>query len=119
MNSTALTRRNFFALTSAGFTAAMLPRSLSAAEKSSPTRWPIGCFNRLGAKWSYDEALDSIKGAGYKWTGLLTPAPARGDVFTSSSATPDYLASVKQKIAARGLKANMAALRVKNDVALA
>jgi sugar phosphate isomerase/epimerase len=63
-------------------------------------------------------ALDGIRDAGYRWTGLLTPTPARGEIFTDAKATPEYLASVGQKIAAHGLKLNTASLRVKNDLPL-
>lgn len=73
-------------------------------------KWPVGCFNRPWTKWSYDECLDGIKAAGYQYTGLLTAT--RQDPFTGSATTPEYLAALKQKIAARGLKANMTALRV-------
>lgn len=107
-----LSRRDFLALTASGLAATMLPPSLHAAGKSPPPPWPIGCFNRPWIKWSYDETLDAIKGAGYTHTGLLTPVTARGDVFTNAHATPEYLAGLKQKIAARGLKCNMTALRV-------
>ena len=119
MHSHATTRRHFITATSGAAAIALLSRSVFAADKSSPTRWPIGCFNRPWTKWSYDETLAAIKAAGYQWTGLLTPAAAKGDVFTSSNATPEYLASLKQKIAARGLKVNMTALRVKTDLPLA
>ena len=117
MPSTPFTRRDFLTAASTGVATAMLPPALRASEKSTPTRWPIGCFNRPWTKWSYDEALDAIKAAGYKHTGLLTPTKA--DVFTSSNASPEYLAALKQKIAARGLTVNMTALRVKNGVPLA
>ncbi len=121
MNATPVTRRHFLTAASSSLvTAALVPRSVFGAEKktSAAASWPIGCFNRPWTKWSYDETLDAIKGAGYRWTGLLTPGVAKGDVFTSSSATPEYLAALKQKIAARGLKANMSALRVKNGIPL-
>ena len=64
-------------------------------------QWPIGCFNRPWTKWSYDEALDGIKGAGYKLTGLLSVH--RGEEFTYSAATPEYLDNLKKRIAQRGL----------------
>jgi sugar phosphate isomerase/epimerase len=115
----ALSRRAFLAAASAGAAAALLPRAARAAGPLPPTRWPIGCFNRPWTKWSYDETLDAIKAAGYTTTGLLSPVAAKGDVFTGSAATPEYLATLKQKIAARGLAVNMTALRVKNDVPLA
>jgi sugar phosphate isomerase/epimerase len=118
MFSAPLTRRDFLTTTSAGAAASLLPLgALAADKKTGGVKWPVGCFNRPWVKWSYDEALDSIKAAGYKWTGLLTPS--KTDAFNASNSTPEYLASLKQKIAARGLKANMAALRVKSDLPLA
>src|SRR5882762_3543108 len=84
-----------------------------AAEKPN---WPIGCFNRPWTKWSYDEALDGIAAAGYKLTGLLTGQ--RGEAFTSSAATPEYLDGLKKRIAQRGLAMNMTVVRFKPDAAL-
>ena len=115
-----LTRRNFLTASTAGLAVAFLPRpAAAAAAKAAPSRWTIGCFNRPWTKWSYDETLDAIKAAGYSTTGLLTPVPKTGDIFTSSNATPEYLASIKAKIAARGLKVNMTALRVRTELPLA
>jgi sugar phosphate isomerase/epimerase len=84
-----------------------------AAEKVS---WPIGCFNRAWTKWSYDEALDGIAQAGYKITGFLTPQG--GEAFTSSAATPEYLANLQKRISQRGLTANMTTIRFKQDGSL-
>jgi sugar phosphate isomerase/epimerase len=117
MNAPTLSRRNFITSTAACVATTLLPVSVYGAEKSAPTRWPVGCFNRPWTKWSFDEGLDAIKGAGYQLTGLLTAT--KDDPFIAATATPEYLASVKQKIAARGLKANMAALRIKNEAPLA
>ncbi len=113
----ALSRRDFFALTAGGIAAAALPLSARAATPAATrASWPIGCFNRPWTKWSYDETLDAIKAAGYTHTGLLTPT--KTDVFTSAEATPEYLAALKQKIAARSLACNMTALRVKTQLDL-
>lgn len=111
-----LSRRTFLTHLTA---AALVPAIGFAADKkkSTPAQWPVGCFNRPWQKWSYDQALDGIKEAGYQWTGLLTAA--KDNPLAGSAATPEYLAALKQKIAARGLKANMCALRVKNDLPLA
>lgn len=79
-------------------------------------KWPIGCFNRPWTKWSYDEALDSIAAAGYKVTGLLTGH--KGEQFTSSTATPEYLDSLKKRIAQRGLTCNMTAIRFRQGAPL-
>jgi len=92
-----------------------------ADEKSKAgVNWPIGCFNRPWAgdkkNWGYDVALDGIKAAGYKLTGLLTRTP--GQPFAGSDATSEYLAELKKKIAAHGLGLNMAALRTKDELPL-
>lgn len=115
MHSPLLTRRHFIASSSAAALLTALPRAANAAG-AKPSTWPIGCFNRPWTKWSYDVALDGIKSAGYQWTGLLSPT--KDDPLIGSTATPEYLASIKQKIAARGLKANMGALRPKLNVPL-
>jgi sugar phosphate isomerase/epimerase len=78
--------------------------------------WPIGCFNRPWTNWSFDEALRQIKGAGYETTGLLTRT--KDEPFIGADGTPEYLSRLKQRIAASGLTANMAALRSRHDVAL-
>lgn len=115
------TRRQFLATSATALAVSLLPSAARAAAakpaQGSPSSWPIGCFNRPWTKWSYDEALDSIKAAGYQWTGLLTPT--KTDVFTNAAAAPEYLAALKQKIAARGLKVNMTALRMKHNIPLA
>ncbi len=94
--------------------------NLAAAETANGVRWPIGCFNRpwFGDKksWGYDAALDGIKAAGYKLTGLLTRSAK--EPLIGSDATPAYLAVLKQKIAAHSLKVIMGALRTKNDLPL-
>lgn len=108
-----LNRRDFVrATTLAALSLSPLARAL-AAEKVS---WPIGCFNRPWTKWSYDEGLDGIKAAGYKLTGLLSAH--KGEAFTSSAATPEYLDGLKKRIADRGLALNMTAIRFKPDAPL-
>jgi len=79
-------------------------------------RWPIGCFNRPWTTWSFDEALKQIKAAGYQTTGLLTRT--KDEPFIGADATPEYLAKLKQRLAASGLKTNMAALRSRHDIPL-
>jgi sugar phosphate isomerase/epimerase len=100
--------------------ATLPPGTAQAAEKSKGVNWPIGCFNRPWftdrKNWGYDVALDGIKAAGYKVTGLLTRTA--NEPLLGSDATPEYLAALKQKIAARGLKVNMGAVRTKNDLPL-
>ncbi len=110
-----LSRRSFIGLTvGPGTMVAALPWTAAAAVENPD--WPIGCFNRAWTNWSYDEALDAIAAAGYKLTGLLSGH--QGEAFTSSAATPEYLDSLKKRIAQRGLTVNMSALRFRTDAPL-
>ena len=117
MHSAPLSRRGFIAAASATAATAMLPNLAAAADqKTAGVNWPIGCFNRPWTKWGYDTALDSIKAAGYSLTGLLSVT--KDEPFIGSAATPGYLAALKKKIAARGLRVNMGALRLKLNLPL-
>lgn len=109
----AFSRRRF--LKTATAAAAALP--WAAAPAANASAWQVGCFNRPWTKWGYDAALDGIKGAGYGLTGLLTVT--KGEPFTGATATPEYLDGIKKRIADRGLKMNMTALRLKTGVPLA
>ena len=94
-----------------------LKRAFGAVNAAEKLNWPIGCFNRAWTKWSYDDALEGIKAAGYKLTGLLSAH--KGEAFASSAATPEYLDGLKKRIAQRGLAVNMIAIRFKPDAPLA
>jgi len=91
-----MNRRTFFQSATLG-AASLLTLPLTNSVAAEKTKWVIGCFNRPWTKWSYDEALDGIKGAGYQLTGLLTGQ--RGEAFTSSTATSEYLDRLKKRIA--------------------
>ncbi len=110
-----MNRRRFLQHTIAGggATAAgmFLARSLDAA-----VHWPIGCFTRPWTTWSFDETLKQIKAAGYQTTGLLTRT--KDEPFIGADATPEYLATLKQRLAGSGLKANMGALRSRHNIPL-
>jgi sugar phosphate isomerase/epimerase len=108
MNIPLLTRRRFLTSTAAGVAAFSAPNVLSATADKSPA-WTIGCLNRPWTKWSADEMLDGVKAAGYRVVGLQTPTPS--DPFVGSAAKPEYLAALKEKIAARGLTVTMSRLR--------
>src|SRR6266850_3723355 len=109
-----MNRRTFIQTATAGATSLAMPlTSVFAAEK---TNWPIGCFNRAWTQWSYDDALAGIKAAGYNLTGFLSGQ--RGEAFTSSSATPEYLDGLKKRIAQRGLSVNMTTIWFRPDGAL-
>jgi len=79
--------------------------------------WLVGCFNRPWTSWSFDQALEQIKAAGYGTVGLLTRT--RDEPFVGADAPAGYLARLKQRIAATGLTANMAALRTRHNIPLA
>ncbi len=117
-----MNRRQFIQTAAVAAAGAALPlSSVSAAESARGVKWPIGCFNRpwLGPKnsWNYNIALDGMKGAGYKITGLLT-RPGKEEPFIAAEATPEYLAALKKRIAAHDLKCIMAALRTRNELPL-
>jgi sugar phosphate isomerase/epimerase len=114
MKASSMSRRKFLQTAAVAAAATSASARLLVTEKMN---WPIGCFNRPWVKnWNYEETLASINEAGYKLTGLLTKT--KDDPFIAAEATPEYLAALKKKIAASGLKANMAAIRTKNDLPL-
>jgi sugar phosphate isomerase/epimerase len=110
-----MNRRTFLQTATVG-APALASLSWTSAWAAEKTNWPIGCFNRAWTKWSYDDALDGMAAAGYKLTGLLSGH--RGEAFTSSAATPEYLDGLKKRIAQRGLAVNLMAIRFRPDAAL-
>lgn len=110
-----MNRRDFLqrATVTGALTTLGLATSSSTAAKG--VTWPVGCFNRPWTKWTYDETLDGVKAAGYKLTGLLSPT--KTEPFIRAEATPEYLAELKKKLAARGLQANMGSLRSRHNIA--
>lgn len=110
-----MNRRHFLRATAASAAAISIPGWLTALAAEG-LDWPIGCFNRPWTRWSYDEALDGIKAAGYKLTGLLSSH--KGEVFTLEAATPEYLDELKKRISQRGLAVHMTAIRLRADAAL-
>jgi sugar phosphate isomerase/epimerase len=110
-----MNRRTFLQHTLVGGAATALG-GYRAPSLGASVRWPIGCFNRPWTTWSFDEALKHIKAAGYHTTGLLTRT--KDEPFIGADATPEYLARLKQRLAASRLTANMGALRSRHDIAL-
>ncbi len=90
--------------------------TLSGSIRAAKVNWEVGCFNRPWTRWSYDQALKEIKAAGYKTTGLLSRT--REEPFIGSDASPEYLAGLKSRLAASGLKVNMGALRSRHNIPL-
>ena len=112
----AMIRRTFLQRTLVYGAATMLG-AFRTSSLDAAVRWPIGCFNRPWTKWAFDDALRQIKAAGYETTGLLTRT--RDEPFIAAEATPEYLAGLKQRLAASGLKATMGALHSRHDIPLA
>lgn len=88
----------------------------TATPTTTPTPWTIGCFNRPWTQWPLAEALPAIKAAGYQTTGLLSRT--KSDPFIGVEATPDYLANLKEQLAANGLTANLGALHSRHNMPL-
>jgi sugar phosphate isomerase/epimerase len=110
-----MNRRQFLQTVTSTTILAPAAGSLVSA-KAKGVHWPVGCFNRPWTKWSFDDALTGVKTAGYNLTGLLSRT--KQDPFIGSEATPEYLANLKQKLAAHGLKANMGALNTRHNIPL-
>ena len=111
-----MNRRDFLQHTITGSAMTALGVSMSPSLNARAVNWPIGCFNRPWTTWSFDDALKQIKAAGYQTMGLLTRT--KDEPFIGADATPEYVASLKQRIAASGLKANMGALRSRHNIPL-
>jgi sugar phosphate isomerase/epimerase len=79
-------------------------------------KWPVGCFNRPWTRWPFDQALRGIKDAGYATVGLLSRTREEG--FIAADAAPEYIRTLKQRIADAGLTANMGALRSRHAIPL-
>lgn len=118
MRTPEIHRREFLEAMAATTALSSISHAVALSEKVKRTgaRWSVGCFNRPWTKWSFDVALDGLRDAGFKVTGLLTKT--KEEPFIGSDATQEYLEKLKQRIAARGLTANMAALRTKHDIPL-
>lgn len=70
--------------------------------------WEIGCFNRPWGNWSYDDALDGMKEAGFKLTGIVGRHKLQPEELLSTKAANDYLDKLKERIHQRSLKPVMA-----------
>ena len=128
MSTPSSTRREFLTAASAAAAAAMLPVSVRGAETVADSRWAIGCHTRPFAGFRATQAsnpdfiLDAVKAAGYEFADMIsagggggrnpapagtTPAPAAG---RGGPPTAEATEAYKQKLAARGLKSNIASL---------
>jgi sugar phosphate isomerase/epimerase len=133
-----LTRRDFLGVASAAGAAAMRPLSAEgrapqaepARQPSNAARWAIGCHSRPFGSFrasrvdNPDYILDSVKAAGYQYADMISAAPpgagrggaraggapAAGSGGRGVAVTPEMLEALKQKLAARGLRSNIASL---------
>ncbi len=110
-----MNRRQFIQHTAFASAAASVS-AMAEFTADAKVNWPVGCFNRPWTKWSFDETLKQIKAAGYTTTGLLSRT--RDEQFIGADAKPEYLDSLKKRLAASGLKANMGALRSRHNIPL-
>jgi sugar phosphate isomerase/epimerase len=111
-----MNRRQFVHCAAVSGMAVALDLGRLGPSASAAAKWKIGCFNRPWTSWSFDDALKQIKAAGYDTAGLLTRT--KEEPFIGSDAAPEYLAQLKERIAASGLKANMGALRSRHNIPL-
>jgi sugar phosphate isomerase/epimerase len=139
MDHSSLTRRDFLGAVSVAGAAAVLPRAgaLDTAAADAATQnaaaaaphWSIGSHTRPFAGFrasqpnNPDYILDAVKAAGFQYADMISaapPPPARGAGAGSGAApaargaapaiTPEMIAALKEKLAARGLKSNIANL---------
>ena len=111
-----MNRREFLRYATGACAATAAGVFVSPSLSALSVQWPIGCFNRPWTSWSFDDTLKQIRAAGYQTTGLLTRT--KDEPFIGADAAPEYLVTLKQRIAASGLKANMGALRSRHDIPL-
>jgi len=111
-------RREFLTAAAASAAAAWLPASASGAQagaaRSAGPGWAIGCHTRpfTGFRATQssnpDYILDAIKAAGFEFADMISAGTAGGRGTPPVPATAETIAALKQKLAARGLKSNIA-----------
>ena len=134
MNVQFLPRRNFITTSAAAAAALALPFSGRASGQSASSKaWPIGCHSRPFSRFrlGHDDLLDAIKAAGYKSADMIAiaPAAARGGAPAAAApaqrgrgagaVTPEMVAALKEKLAARGMVSTVCSLSIQTGVPLA
>ena len=125
-------RREFLTTASAVAAAAILPDAVHAGQPSKGARSMIGCHTRPFTRFrlSQDDLLDAIKAAGFKSADMLRATPPAPPGAAPPAAgqrgrgalppvTPESIAALKEKLAARGLTTTIAGLNVPTGVPLA
>jgi sugar phosphate isomerase/epimerase len=86
-------------------------------QTSKSTRWPIGCHTRPFAGFRASQSanpdfiLDAVKAAGYEFADMVAAGGAVAGTIGQGRASPpttEAVADLKQKLAVRGLKSNIA-----------
>jgi sugar phosphate isomerase/epimerase len=135
MTNRSRTRRDFLATAAAAAAATGIPVPAHGRQPSGMTRRPIGCHARPFSSFrlGQDELLDAIKAAGYQSADMIrasvpvaasaaggaSAAPGQRGRGAMSPVTPESIAALKQKLAARGLTSTIANLTVPAAVPLA
>jgi sugar phosphate isomerase/epimerase len=109
----------------------MLPGSIRQPQPSPANRWAIGCHTRPFTSFRASQAenpdyiLDAVKAAGYGFADMISagggggrnnpPSPGAGrggaaQTGRGQAPTAEATAELKQRLAARGLKSNIASL---------
>lgn len=126
-------RREFLGAASAIAAAAVVPVPAQGSQASTMRRRAIGCHTRPFSTFrlGHDELLDAIKAAGYQSADMIrasVPVATPGAAPAASGqrgrgamtpVTPESIAALKQKLAARGLSTTIASLAVPVNVPLA
>ena len=94
----------------------MNPIATSANNSNLPPKWQIGCFNRPWSHWTFDDALDGMKAAGFKQIGLL--GDHAGETFIYPESSPEYLQRLAARIDERGLNVIFGRLHTRFDIPL-
>jgi sugar phosphate isomerase/epimerase len=125
-------RREFLATASAAAAATLLTRTAHGAQ-DSPGGRSIGCHTRPFARFrlSQDELLDAIKAAGFKSADMIRASPPAAAAASGAApaggqrgrgaappVTPESIAALRERLAARGLTTTIASLAVPTGVSL-
>lgn len=104
MSNSKLHRRRFLQRSGTAAAGLAIPAVNALANPGSPVDWEIGCFNRPWGEFSFDDALDGLKSAGFKTTGLVGRHKRKSEPLLTPDADADYLKRLKERIDQRGLK---------------
>lgn len=136
MSREPVSRRGFLAVASAAWTAAgtgwfgrlaadAAIQRTGSAPGASASSWMIGCHTRPFAGFRASQAgnpdyiLDAVKAAGFQYSDMISAAPPPAPPTRGSGGgagrgpteiAPEMIAAMKQKLATRGLKSNIASL---------